>query len=149
VSSNSTGCFKIDTINIMSRPLPIVQLGKDTSICAGDSMSLDARNPGSQYLWSNNSTQQTISIHNSGIYWVEVTINGCKSRDSAMVSTLKTFFSLGPDQYFCPENPVQLSVGIGNATYQWQDGSTGSTFIVESGYLLCRYYQRVVLPGIV
>lgn len=55
---------------------PIVNLGSDTSIFIGQSLLLDAGNPGSNYLWSTGDTTQTIIVSESGNYEVTVS-NSC------------------------------------------------------------------------
>ena len=67
---------------------PVVNLGKDTSVCSGDKIMLD---PGlfSSYLWQDNSTNRTFELTDPGIYWVIVTDNhGCSSSDSITVIKL-------------------------------------------------------------
>jgi hypothetical protein len=51
---------------------PEVDLGNDTSIYQGQSIVLDAGNPGSEYNWSTGATTQTITVDVSGTYAVTV-----------------------------------------------------------------------------
>lgn len=77
-------------------PDPVIYLGPpDTSVCIYDTVTLNAGNPGSSYLWSNGSTAQTIRFGTTGIgtdaqeYAVEViNENGCKGS-----SKISVFFS--------------------------------------------------------
>ncbi|MDP2722875.1 MAG: T9SS type A sorting domain-containing protein, partial [Bacteroidales bacterium] len=46
--------------------LPEVNLGQDTVFCGGGSITLDAGNQGSTYLWSNGATTQTIMVDSTG-----------------------------------------------------------------------------------
>jgi|GEM_PF-4632889 hypothetical protein len=63
-----------------------VDLGTDTSICAGTSLTLDARHPGSQYKWNTTAASQTITVNQGGWYKVDVvTAAGCKGKDSIFV----------------------------------------------------------------
>jgi hypothetical protein len=57
---------------------PSVFLGNDTSIMEGQTLLLDAGNPGSIYQWSTGETTQTITVHSTGTYAVNVT-NLCGS----------------------------------------------------------------------
>ncbi|MBA3901201.1 MAG: T9SS type A sorting domain-containing protein, partial [Bacteroidetes bacterium] len=50
-----------------------VSLGNDTIFCQGDSIILNAGNPGLNYLWSNGSTGQTLVVKTPGTYFVKVT----------------------------------------------------------------------------
>jgi hypothetical protein len=68
-------------------PQPQIRLGPpDTTICIYDTVTLDAGNPGSEYLWSNGAGTRTVRVGSSGIgydfqtYSVQVTSeNGCVS----------------------------------------------------------------------
>lgn len=58
---------------------PVVDLGQDTILC-GNTLLLDAGNPGATFLWNDGSITQTISADTSGTYWVMVTdISGTTS----------------------------------------------------------------------
>ncbi len=57
----------------------------DTNICTDGQAVLDAGISGATYLWSNGATTQTISTNVGADYTVEVTVNGCISRDTAAV----------------------------------------------------------------
>ncbi len=69
-----------DSVKITIKPLPTVSLGNDTSLCNSRTLSLNAKNPGSTYLWQNGSTSQLFSVKNSGLYAVTVTdTNSCSA----------------------------------------------------------------------
>lgn len=68
-------------------PQAVVDLGPaDSTVCIYDTITLDAGNPGSQYLWSNGATTRSIRVGTSGIgfdvqnYTVDViSPNGCRA----------------------------------------------------------------------
>ncbi len=67
--------------------LPDVNLGPDTAICQGSSITLDAGAGHSSYLWNTAATARTINVSTSGIYWAEVSdSHGCIFRDSISIS---------------------------------------------------------------
>lgn len=66
-------CKNSDTVKLLNNPRPIVNLGNDTLICPGQTVVFDAKNPGDTYLWSNGSTNQTITVGTAGDYSVVVT----------------------------------------------------------------------------
>ncbi|MBT3174446.1 MAG: T9SS type A sorting domain-containing protein [Lentimicrobiaceae bacterium] len=81
---NEYGCVGYDTIFINFAEIPVVDLGADTVVCGGTYITLDAGNPGSNYLWSNLETSQTIEVDTSNFgfglqdYSVQVTTqDGC------------------------------------------------------------------------
>lgn len=53
--------------------MPEVDLGNDTTLCAGGSIVLNAGPGFDEYLWSNNATSQTITVSTAGNYSVSVT----------------------------------------------------------------------------
>jgi hypothetical protein len=59
---------------------------QDTTICAGDSITLDAGDSYVSYAWSDSSTARTITVHDSGYYSVTVTNpDGCTITDGVNV----------------------------------------------------------------
>lgn len=89
--TNAAGCSSNDTVNVLFNALPIVNLGADASICVGSTITLDAGNIGSTYLWSTGATTQTIEVSAAGTYSVVVTnTNGCDANDEIVVSTKAT-----------------------------------------------------------
>lgn len=49
-----------------------VNIGDDKTLTYGDSLIVDAGNPGATYLWSTGETAQAITIDTVGTYWVKV-----------------------------------------------------------------------------
>ncbi|HTO15829.1 MAG TPA: PKD domain-containing protein, partial [Edaphocola sp.] len=82
-TTNINNCSINDTANVIVRPLPIIDLGSDTTICDNSYLVLDAENPGSTYLWSTGSTNQIIIVNQEGVYSVLVTsAYGCQQTDN-------------------------------------------------------------------
>ncbi len=80
-------CTLSDTINIAHYPVNPPNLGGDRFACLGDEITLNAGDGYRAYLWNDGSTQQTLTVMQSGEYWVQVTDeNNCISSDSALVT---------------------------------------------------------------
>ncbi|MFN8296961.1 MAG: hypothetical protein U0T69_12240 [Chitinophagales bacterium] len=74
---------KIITIN----QYPVVPDLRDTTICSGSSVILNATSiPVTSYLWSTSATTPTITANTGGPYKVTVSNNGCIRRDSMMLT---------------------------------------------------------------
>lgn len=104
VSVNSGGvCTTTDSIIVNFNPPPLVQLGPDISVCSGATVTLDAGNPGLDYLWSTMEFTQTIQPTTSDTYWVEVSDNGgCPGRDTISVTFVPNpVVALGNDTILC------------------------------------------------
>ena len=108
-------------VNILSDL--VVDLGADTIICDGNPFILDAGNTGSTYTWSNGIASQTITVANSGSYYVDVSSGNCTGSDTVQVD-----FGSMPAANFTVNSPVctgENSVvqftgtASGLATYNW------------------------------
>jgi gliding motility-associated-like protein len=123
-----------DTVVITVKYPPIVNLGPDISICAGNSVTFHAGNFGSTYLWQNGSTDSVFTTSSTGLYSVTVT-NQCGSdADSVRIINIypKPQPNLGNDTTVCSTSPITLDAGSGYSSYIWQNSSTGQTLIVSS-----------------
>lgn len=88
VGTYPDGCSDKVEITIVVNPLPSIDLGSDTFLCSGESIVL---NPGSgfiQYFWSDSSSDPTLWVGDTGIYYVIVTnVKGCKNSDTILISS--------------------------------------------------------------
>ncbi len=127
------GCVNADTINVTINAIPVVALGADTSQCNGGSLTLDAGNAGSSYLWSTSDTTQTLVVTSSGMYYVTVTdSNGCSAADSINIGIAAgPAVALGADTATCG-GPVTLDAGNPGSGYVWSDFSTSQTLTVTA-----------------
>lgn len=74
-----------DTINVDYNPLPVIDIGMNTTICQGETKNLDGTTLNATYLWQDNSTAPTFAATQQGDYWVKVTVNNCSSSDSISI----------------------------------------------------------------
>lgn len=94
--TDSNTCLLTDTAFIQMQPLPVVDLGPDTTICNNQSISYDVNNGSSYtYLWSDGTTspQNTINSGNSSPgtnpFWVWASVTGCKTVTDSVLVTLE------------------------------------------------------------
>lgn len=118
---------------------------EDTVICSSNSFILNASQVNADtYLWSNGSIGSSISVQNSGIYWVDMSINGCVVRDSAQIQiTNIASINLVNDMFICSE-PVILSVLDTSLNVTWWNGSHAGEMIVNSSGI---YYINTQIDG--
>lgn len=131
IVTDQNGCSASDEINISLLPIS-VDLGTDTFLCPGTLITLD---PGvySSYMWSTQSTDQSITISSSGTYSVTVMANnGCyASDDISVLPVQEPLINLGPDQSICEGNMTTLFGGY-FSSYNWSNGSTDQTITITS-----------------
>lgn len=156
-AENKPGCYTYDTIVVKTRTIPTLSLGKDTLLCQGDSIILDATTATSKlYLWNDFTTNPTLKVKNQGWYWALIKDTMCFSqRDSIKVDFLnKASFSLGKDTSFCVGSSFLLDASLAGAkTWKWKDNSTKSTYLantagtqwVEVSNGTCKFYDTIDL----
>lgn len=76
-----------DTMNLSIQPIPKVELGKDTLLCIGQELILDATFPDATYLWDDtqSSGPSTFLVQAPGSHRVWVTASGCTATDDITV----------------------------------------------------------------
>lgn len=82
VRGGSNGCYRSDTTTVVATTTPVVNLFTDSTFCSGDSVLLDAGNPGNWYSWSNGALTQTVTLNTPGLISVVVNNAGCLGSDS-------------------------------------------------------------------
>jgi PKD repeat protein len=117
------------------RPIPTVNLGPDTTLCPGISLTLNAGNAGGSYLWSpGGQTTQTISTNAVGQYIVNVTVNGCSKRDTILIIPgIAPVNNLSDTVNLCMGNETTLNAGNTGSTFVWTPGgATTQTLNVDT-----------------
>lgn len=87
---DSSGISIDDTIRAIALAKPNLELGPDTIICSGDTITLENQlSPpvGAAYLWNTGATSPTIQVSLGGTYVLRLTnFSGCFRRDTVFVS---------------------------------------------------------------
>ena len=123
-----------DTTTTFVRVLlpPVIPFSSDTILCPGATLS--AENPDALlYTWSTGETTPAITIDSAGIYSVTVANRGCTaSLDSFRVNLYEpSHVNFGEDTTLCDLATLLLDATQTHpATYEWQDHSTNTTYLV-------------------
>jgi gliding motility-associated-like protein len=124
-------CGDADTVNVTVFSYPVVQLGNDTTICSGMTITLDAGNGFNSYIWQPFGSTQTIDVSVSGIYTVTVTDdNLCTGSADITISVIDyadaTILTTGP---FCSNiSPIQFISADGGGQWSGNGISTDGIF---------------------
>lgn len=154
-------CVYRDSINVLFKPLPIIKLGNDTTLCEDENLLLDAGNSGSNYQWQDNSSNQTFFVTKQGSYWTRVGTNGCFTSDTININyKLKPVFTLGRDTGICESMTIVLQPVIQNpqgVNYLWSNGTaspsisitqTGTYGLIVTNYCGSNYDDIIISRGI-
>lgn len=133
VEVDQNGCLDADTINVTVNPIPLVDIGTDTTICDGETVILDAITPGATYLWQDGSSNATYTATATGSYWVQLEVNGCQNADTTEVIVMPLpIVDLGNPIDLCEGEQTVLGAFTPGATYEWSDGSTNAEITVNA-----------------
>jgi gliding motility-associated-like protein len=110
--------------------LPVIDLGPDTTACPGYVLALAPESSFVTYTWSTGALMDSITVNESGEYWLTVT-DSCGNLASDTLTLLlrpRPLLDLGPDTTLCSNAIIPLLAQDGFATYEWNDGTTEKDF---------------------
>ncbi|MEP7220202.1 MAG: hypothetical protein ABI876_14865, partial [Bacteroidota bacterium] len=127
--SLDSGCTARDTVEVFPNDDSLaVNLGRDTTMCDGILLVLDAGPGALQYRWQDGSADRRLTAYRPGTYWVEVMGHCGSVFDTIVIQPEVSAVTLGRDTALCGSIDLLLDAGAGFVNYLWQDGSTGQTF---------------------
>ena len=134
-ASMRTSCGELrDSLLITIAPSPgQVNIGPDTTICASNTISLNAHSGYKNYQWNNGVTDSSISVTAPGLYYVDVT-DACGNifSDTVTVSLAPPIpVSIGPDRTKCNSDTIHLQAPPGFINYQWSPNYNISALNVQ------------------
>lgn len=122
-----------ETINgyFRSKYAPPVNLGQDISysLCSHD---LHAGERFTSFLWSDGTSGESITVNESGTYWVQVTdIFGFTSSDTIVVTYPE--IEQPTNLVFCPGEDIVWNTNLGvNYDYLWSTGETTESITINT-----------------
>lgn len=141
------GFTATDDITITFLEDPMVDLGPDQVVCAGDSFTIvpitDGNPEDFTYLWSTGETTQTITVSDPNTYTVTITsLEGCSASDSVLLSIENAIaINAGEDFITCRNftSTLNATIDATDATLQWFlngdiiDGATAASLDFTPG----------------
>lgn len=133
--TDSNGCSRRDSFDIILNPIPDPDLGPDANICHSDSVLLDAGAGFISYTWSDGDTNQMRWVSGNANLQVFVSSDkGCIGSDTIVVGRFSpSQLNLGNDTLLCWTDSLLLDAGTFNS-WLWNDGNTsGQRWINQGG----------------
>ncbi|MFY7936155.1 MAG: gliding motility-associated C-terminal domain-containing protein [Flavobacterium sp.] len=132
VQVTDSGCVNKDTISIILKTFPNINLGNDTMICENNNLILNANYSNADYLWSDGSKDTIFEVKKAGKYWLSVNDSSCLSTDTIEVRYNKTpTVNLGNDTTLCDNAILLLKVPVHYQSYLWNDLSIADSLLVS------------------
>jgi len=131
--TDANGCQDADTVMVGVGSVPLVSLA-DAFICTGNSVALNAGNPGCTYLWSTAETTQSVSVNSSGNYSVIVTNTaGCTGTAQATVTVGGSGLADNlNDLSVCPAQAATFNAGNPGNVFLWSTGATSQSIVATN-----------------
>lgn len=133
----ANGCQYIsNTINVTyAAPVPSTISGGPLPVCAGGTVTLTSDSVYVSYLWSDNSTNNAVTVSQPGSYTMTGTdANGCEYQSNTINVTFNppapTTITAGGPVSFCPGGSVTLTSDSVFNTYLWSENSTTNSITV-------------------
>ncbi len=79
------GCDSVHISNLSYKPEIKVNIGRDTVLCPGESVTLHANVTGGTFQWQDGSTDSVFTATGPGIYWLHVVKNKCLVGDTLRI----------------------------------------------------------------
>jgi gliding motility-associated-like protein len=136
---NDSGCVNKDTVSIVLKAFPTINLGNDTIICQNKNLMLKANYSNANYLWSDGSKDSIFEVNKAGKYWLSINDSSCVNADTIEVHYKNLpIVNLGNDTTLCNNATLLLTAPSNYQSYLWNDLSKENTILVnkEGKYLV-------------
>lgn len=98
-------------------------LGPDTTLCQGQTLTLRVPVGASSFRWQDGSGQATYTVGQAGTYSLQATQAGCTATDSLRVRYIPPpRLALGPNRELCLGELTVLQPVFAEGVFAWQDG---------------------------
>jgi gliding motility-associated-like protein len=136
ISASLRGCTQLnDTVFVQVLPaINAVNLGKDSVICPGNNIKLNAGYGFASYVWQDGLTDSIYTVTQPGTYSVTA-VNGCgvTFRDTIIVSAHAPIpFNIGMDRTKCNGDTLHLSAPAGFLNYTWSNNYNISSLTAQA-----------------
>tara|TARA_B110000967_G_C18901889_1_gene576324 strand:+ start:28 stop:1341 length:1314 start_codon:yes stop_codon:yes gene_type:complete len=150
------GCEASDDVRVLTKPSSSLDLGVDTAVCAGESITFFGPSFFTGYKWNGVAVASPEFVRTtSGEVTVEAKNSfGCPAYDTVMLTVSELpEFSLGNDTGFCDNVDVTL-LGPAGFTYIWFNGTTDRLYQAKGAGLFyltvmdaigCEYTDSMVI----
>lgn len=132
VTVSDNGCVNSDTVTVNVLPFIKVTLGRDTVICATDSVQLRPVSQALNYQWSSSAGNPISSIkypvvqpQGNTSYYVTANLGKCQDRDTIQIRTVPyPVANAGNDTAICFGARIQLHGTVTGSSVSWTPASS-------------------------
>ncbi|MFY8003255.1 MAG: gliding motility-associated C-terminal domain-containing protein, partial [Chitinophagaceae bacterium] len=136
------GCNLTDTISVVFKLKPNIQLPSDTAYCKGKGVMLDPKMPGARILWNNMWEMPNLYVNTLSNLRVQVWNDGCYAEKNIQIRELPLpDIQLGDDRLVCDSLNTTINANsLSAVSYLWNTLQTSKNLLVAN---TGRYYVNV------
>lgn len=125
-------CGETSLFEVLVDVVTTFSLGKDTSICTGETIIFDVTAPHATYKWQDGSEDPVYSVSKTGSYSVHIA-NGCGNFQDEIFISVHTVPALSfvTDTTICENEIITVDASAAGGNYKWKDGSTNPIYIAH------------------
>lgn len=106
---------------------------RDSDICQGEVLTLNAGLGFADYNWSTSEYTSSIDVSETDKYIVVATdYNGCISEDSVEITVHNPIINLDPTAEICIGDDITFDAGVGFSSYKWSNSATTQTITIST-----------------
>lgn len=111
-----------------------LELGNERFFCSADTVTINAGGGKDSYLWNTGDTTSTITVTDSGTYYVETQKGICIIRDTVKITWHPPVHKplLYNDTASCISEELTIATDTGFVEYNWSNGTTNSTMTSDT-----------------
>ena len=130
------GCYAAPVSGRVLVSAPDIDLGDDTYVCDGNTLTLSPQGDFYSFLWHDGTTDPQFTSGEEG--WISCTVTdqyGCPWTDSLYLEVKPLpYVDLGSDTSLCGEQSLRLSGGTDGINFNWSTGEIAPEITVYQGY---------------
>ncbi len=141
---DKNNCTSFDTLNVVGKPMPNLNLGNDTSFCEGFSKQIKLKETNTQYTLNGSPIVDGFDASKTATYIVQANRESCVSNDTLTITVIPfPLVNLGFDDSICMDGSFILDAGIAQS-YKWNTGSvTRYQAVYKEGTYIVNVYNAI------
>jgi len=109
-------------------------LGRDTTLCTGQTLTLRVPPNEGTWNWQDGSKGEALVVRTPGSYFLRIKQGSCIAADTLVVKyTAQPQLNLGPDRSACGAETVLIRPDYADGTFRWDDGAPEERVVSHSG----------------
>ncbi|MGB0806283.1 MAG: T9SS type A sorting domain-containing protein, partial [Salibacteraceae bacterium] len=135
--TSSLSCSSVESIDVIVNDLPIISTSNDTTVCAGDTITITSSSNAANTVWNTGSTSTSITVspaQNSNYVILATSNLGCLISDTINITVENALpISIGNDILLNDVSLQSVTYDAGNGfiSYLWNNNTINQTITIN------------------